>query len=96
MKTVDAKVSFNPKAPRTELLVRIVWAIAAGIVLFLFNIVAGILWVIQILYILVFGGRHKGMQSFIKTVVIQRYRLEAYLMLLTDERPPIIPESMQA
>ena len=96
MKTVDTKVVFNSRATRTELLVRIIWGIVAGIVLFIFSIVSGIVFVIQILHVLIYARRHKGMQSFIKTVVVQRFRLSAYLMLLTDERPPIIPESMPA
>jgi len=96
MKTVDAKISFLPRARRTELLVRIVWGIVAGIVLFIFSFVAGILWIIQILHILIYARRHKGMQSFIKTVLVQRFRLSAYILLLTDERPPIIPESVPA
>jgi len=96
MKTVDAKISFYPRATRVELLVRIVWGIVAGIVLSLFSIVAGILFIVQILHVLIYARRHKGMQSFIKTVLVQRFRLSAYLLLLTDERPPIIPESMPA
>jgi hypothetical protein len=96
MKTVDAKVSFNPKAPRIELLVRIVWGILAGIVLMIFSFVAAILLFVQVFHILFLGRRHKGMHAFIKTVAIQRFRLSAYLTLLTDERPPIIPESMPA
>ncbi|HLC39251.1 MAG TPA: DUF4389 domain-containing protein [archaeon] len=96
MKSVSADVKFSPKSPRVELLVRIVWGIVGGIVLGIFSFVAFVIWAIQILHILFYARRHKGMQSFIKTVVVARYRLSAYLFLLTDERPPIIPESMPA
>jgi len=96
MKSVSADVKFNARATRVELLVRIIWGLAAGIVLAIFSFVALIIWIIQIFYILIYARRHKGMQSFIKTVVIARYRLETYIFLLTDERPPIIPESMPA
>jgi len=96
MKTVDAKISFVPRSHRIELIVRIIWGIVAGIVLGIFSIVASVIWFVQLLYIIVTGYRHKGMQSFIKTVAIQHFRLSAYLSLLTDERPPIIPESMPA
>jgi hypothetical protein len=96
MRTVAAKISFNPRAARTELIVRIIWGIVASIVLFVFSFVASIVWIIQILHILVYARRHKGMQGFIKTVAIQQFRLSAYLLLLTDERPPIIPESVPA
>jgi len=96
MKTVDARVSFNQRAPRVELLVRIIWGIVAGIVLAVFSIAAAIVLFVQFFHILILGRRHKDMQAFIKTVIIQRYKLSAYLYLLTDERPPIIPESMPA
>jgi len=96
MKSVLAKVSFSEKASRVELLVRIVWAILAGIVLFIFGIISGIAWIVQIVYILVTGRRHKSLQGLIKSVTIQEFRLRSYLMLLTDERPPIVPEMMDA
>jgi len=96
MKTVDAKISFNSRSHRIELFVRIIWGLVAGIVLGIFGFAAAIIWVLQLLHILITGHRHKGMQSFIKTVAIQHFRLSAYLSLLTDERPPIIPESMPA
>jgi hypothetical protein len=96
MKSVSANVAFNPRASRVELLVRIVWAILAGLVLWIFALIAGIVWIIQILHILIYARRHKGMQSFVKSVMIQSFRLSAYIMLLTDERPPIIPEMMPA
>lgn len=96
MKSISANVSFNPRASRLELLVRIVWAIVGGIVLAIFSFVSGIVWVIQVLYVLFLGRRHKGMQAFIKSVNIQHFRLSSYLLLLTDERPPIIPQMFPA
>lgn len=96
MKTVAADVKYLPRSPRIELLVRIVWGIVAGIVLLVFGFVSGIVWIVQIFHILIYARRHKGMQSFIKAVAVQRFRLSAYLLLLTDERPPIIPEMMPA
>jgi hypothetical protein len=96
MKTVNASVSFNSKASRLELFVRIVWGFVAAIVLGIYSVIGTALWIIQILHILVISRRHKGIHAFIKTVVIARYRLQAYILLLTDERPPIIPEWMKA
>ena len=96
MKSVTADVKFASRATRVELLVRILWGLVAGIVLAIFSFVSAIIWVVQILHILIYARRHRGMQSFIKTVVVARYRLSAYIFLLTDERPPIIPESVPA
>lgn len=96
VKTVVANVRYLPRSPRIELLVRIVWGIVAGIVLFVFEFVSAIVWIVQILHVLIYARRHKDMQSFIKSVSIQRFRLSVYILLLTDERPPIIPEMFPA
>lgn len=92
MKTIQHKIIFTEKASRIEMLYRIVWAIFAGIVLWVFSLVAVIAWVIQFFYILVYKKRNMSLNNFLKIVVVQRYRLNAYLFFLTDERPPIVPE----
>jgi hypothetical protein len=96
MKTVRAEIKFGAKASRLELLIRIVWGLLAGLVLFVFAILAIVALFIQWFYILFLGKRHAGLHSWIKTFVVQRFLLTAYLNLLTDERPPIIPKMQKA
>ena len=92
MKTVDAKVTFLEKASRLELVIRIIWILLVSFVLSFFGIVAFVAQTIQWFYILFLGKRNSGLQVWIKAVVIQQFRLMSYASLLTDERPPIVPE----
>lgn len=91
MKTVKISVTSSNKASRWELLVRILWAIICGIVLFFFSIIACICAIIQWLYILITGKRSKSLNNLLKSYVIYRAQLNAYLYMLTDERNPILP-----
>lgn len=92
MKTIQHKISYVEEASRVEILVRIVWAILGGIVLFIFNLIAILAVIIQFFYVLIYGKRQKGIFDFMKAVEVQRFRLVLYLTFVTDERPPIIPE----
>jgi len=92
MKSVQHKILFVEKASRIEMLYRIVWAIIAGIVLWVFALVAVVAMVIQFLYILIYKKRQKELFNFVKVVEVQRFRLSLYLTFVTDERPPIVPE----
>lgn len=92
MKTVKSSIIYKEKAPRLELLIRIIYAIPVVIVLWIFGVIVAIVQFVLWFYILIFGKRHKGMSNFIKTYVIYLFRINSYFHLLTDERPPIIPE----
>jgi len=92
MNTVATQIKYLPKASRLELIVRFIWAIPTVIVLFVFGIVAAACFVFQWFHILFAGRRNKTLHAVVKTFIIQRYRFTAYFMLLTDERPPIVPD----
>ncbi len=91
MKTLKIEVKSDPKASRLELFVRIIWAILGCIVLSIFGIIAAICMVLQWLYILITGKRSKSLAEVLKLYLFYRFRLEGYLLMLTDERSPIIP-----
>jgi uncharacterized membrane protein len=92
MKTVATEIKYIPRASRLELIIRFIWTILAGIVLMVFGLIAVVCFVLQWLYILFTGKRSRSLHVLIKTYVIQKYKVEAYFSLLTDERPPIVPE----
>jgi len=92
MKTVKVEIKNHDKASRVELFVRIVWAIISGIVLCLFGIVALMCLVVHWLYILVEGKRHKGLNNLLRSYVVYRTKVMAYIFMLTEERNPIFPE----
>jgi hypothetical protein len=93
MKTVQQKITYAEKASRIEMLYRIVWGIVAGIILAILGIIASLATIVQFFYILIYKKRNKGIFEFVRAVVVQRFRLSSYLMFLTDERPPLVPET---
>ncbi len=94
MKSVKSKITYKEKASRLELLVRIIYAIPIAVVLWIFGILAGLAQLILWFNILIFGKRHKLLHNFVKMYITYLFRVHAYLNLLTEERPPIIPEKV--
>jgi high-affinity Fe2+/Pb2+ permease len=92
MKTVKFDVKYIEKASRLELLVRILYSIPLAIVLWLIGIIASLAEFLLWFHILIFGRRHKGLNGFLKVYLAYVTKIRAYLNLLTDERPPIIPD----
>lgn len=92
MKTVKVGIKSQDRASRVELFVRIVWTIVSSIVLWFFSILACVCAVVQWLYILVTGKRHRGLNNLLKVYVLYRTKLAAYAFMLTEERNPIFPE----
>ena len=92
METVSYSVKSAVKASRMELLMRILWAILTGIVLAVFRIIAVIAVICQIILVLVNGEKNMTLNSWIQKYVGYIAKRHSYLMLLTDERSPILPE----
>jgi len=93
MKTVKSRIEYKEKASRLELFVRILYWIPVIIVLWIFSFVASIAQLVLWFHILIFGRRHKSLSNFVKAYVNYLFSINAYFNLLTDERPPIIPDS---
>ena len=92
MKTVKSKITYTEKASRLELFVRIIYMIPIMIVLWIFGIIAAVVFIVEWLHILILGKRHKSLGKFLETYVTYVFKVNVYLNLVTDERPPIIPE----
>ncbi len=92
MKSIKVSVTSTDKAKRWELLVRILWAIVCGIILWVYSIIVLICLVVHWFYILITGKRNKTLNNVIRVYFYYRTKLEGYLFLLTDERSPILPE----
>ena len=92
MKTVKYEVKSAEKASRWELLARFVYWIPLVIVLAILQILAAVCWVFQLLIVLIAGKRNATLSKLINAAVEYKLKMTAYYMLLTDERPEIIPE----
>ena len=86
---------FEPKARRLELLIRIFYSIAILIVVFVYQLIAGILMIIQWFVILILGRRSEGLSDFIKGYLEYYVHVLPYTSWMTDERPGILPKPVK-
>ncbi len=94
MKTVKSSITYREKASRWELFVRIIYAIPLIIVAWAFGIIAGLAEIILWFHILILGRRHRSLSKFMTSYLVYMFNIRAYLNLVTDERPPIIPKKV--
>ncbi|PIN99697.1 hypothetical protein COT72_05485 [archaeon CG10_big_fil_rev_8_21_14_0_10_43_11] len=93
MKTVkDVSIKYEKKAELVELLWRIPYAIACGLVLWVFQLFIGVVIVFQLIHIIATSKRHKALHAWTHMYLTYAVHVVSYLLLLTDERPPIIPD----
>ena len=94
-KTMSQLFTFEHKARRWELLVRIFYSIAIAIVLIIYGFIAGILMFIQWFVILVLGRRSEGISDFIRGYLEYYVHVLSYTSWMTDKRPGIMPKSVK-
>ncbi len=94
MKTVNVEIKPEEKASRIELFIRLVYWIPIVIVAFVLGIISGIAWLVNIFTILILGKRILALTKFSAMQVAYQAKANSYFMLVTDERPPIMPEEM--
>ncbi|WP_321506235.1 DUF4389 domain-containing protein [uncultured Methanoregula sp.] len=82
---------YEHDASRLELLIRIVYWIIIGIILWVYGIIACICLIIQWFYILLFGKRSEGLSNFIKGYLEYMVHVLPYMYFMTDRRPDILP-----
>jgi hypothetical protein len=90
MDSVNVSVEVKKEASRLELFVRLVYWIPLVIVMWILGFLTGIILFVNIFSVLFLGKR-------VLTEIIEKYwayvaKMNAYFLLLSDERPPIIPE----
>jgi len=82
---------FEHDAGRLELLVRIVYWILIGIVLWVYGIVAGICLFIQWFHILILGRRNQALSDIARGYLEYLVHVMSYTYIMTDKRPDILP-----
>jgi hypothetical protein len=83
--------TYEHDASRLELLIRIVYWILIGIVLWVYGIVAGICLFIQWFHILVLGSRNEWLSNVAKGYLEYLVDVMSYTYIMTDKRPDILP-----
>jgi len=83
--------SFEHDAGRLELLIRIVYWILIGIVLWVYGIIAFICLFIQWFHILILGRRNQTLSDIAKGYLEYLIHVMGYTYIMTDKRPDILP-----
>ncbi len=92
METVKMTVKSDAKAGRLELIVRFIWGFICCIILEIIGMFAILAVFVQWFHILILGKRHASLAKFINSWIAGMMQLYVYILLGTDERPPLIPE----
>jgi hypothetical protein len=82
---------FEQPARRWELLVRIVYWILIGIVLWVYGLFATICLIIQWFVILILGHRNQDLSDFARGYLEYSVHVMPYMYIMTDKRPKIFP-----
>jgi len=82
---------FELEAGRLELLIRIVYWILIGIVLWIYGIITAICLIIQWIHILILGRRNESLSNFVKGYLEYYVHVMGYVYFMTDKRPDILP-----
>jgi len=80
---------FEEKAPRLELLIRLLYGIVLVTVGWGWGIAVGVVSLVQFFHILFLVKRRRGIWDFVMGYLRFTARVQAYLNLMTDQRPPI-------
>ena len=83
--------TYEHTASRFELLVRIVYWILIGIVLWVYGIIAFICLFVQWFHILILGRRNESLSNFAKGYLEYFVHVMSYTYIMTDRRPDILP-----
>jgi hypothetical protein len=86
---------YEHDAGRLELLVRILYWILIGIVLWIYGMIAFLCGAIQWVHILILAQRHEGLSNFIKGYLEYYVHVTNYRYFMTDKRPEVMPVSVK-
>jgi hypothetical protein len=80
---------------RIELLVRIVYWILIGVVMWVYGIIAFIVQFIQWFHILILGCRNETLSNIAKGYLEYMIHVMPYTYFMTDKRPDVLPVSVR-
>ena len=87
--------TFEHDAGRLELLIRIIYWILIGIVLWVYGIITFICLFIQWFHILILGSRNEWLSNVAKGYLEYLVGVMSYTYIMTDTRPEIFPVAVK-
>jgi hypothetical protein len=86
---------YERDAGRIELLVRVLYWILIGIVMWIYGMIAGICLVIQWFVILILGRRNEALSNIAQGYLEYYVHVLPYVYFMTDKRPDVIPVAVK-
>ncbi|MCU0632895.1 MAG: DUF4389 domain-containing protein [Methanolinea sp.] len=87
--------TYEHDARRLELLVRILYWIAIGVVAWVYGLLAFICLFIQWFHVLILGRRSRSLSDFARGYLEYMVHRMPYMYLMTDRRPAILPDAVR-
>ena len=87
--------TYEQDASRMELLIRILYWILIGIVLWVYGMIAFICLSIQWVHIQILGSRNEWLSNFAKGYLEYLVAMMGYAYIMTDECPDIFPVAVK-
>jgi len=87
--------TYEQDASRLELLIRILYWILIGIILWVYGIIAFICLFIQWFHILILGRRNEWLSDVAKGYLEYQVDVMSYTYIMTDKRPEIFPTTVK-
>jgi len=92
MKGIDINVPYKKKTTRVEMVYRCLYCIAYCIIGSIVGTIMCLIMTIQFLIMLITATRHDKLNHYIHIYVVWITNIAAYIYMLTDERPELIPK----
>jgi hypothetical protein len=86
---------YEQEASRMELLIRILYWILIGIVLWVYGMIAFICLFVQWFHVLILGSRNEWLSNFAKGYLEYLVNVMGYTYIMTDKRPDIFPVAVK-
>jgi len=87
--------TYEHDAGRIELLIRIIYWILIGIVLWVYGIIAAICLIVQWFHILILANRNETLSNLIKGYLDYTVHVMPYTYFMTEKRPDVLPVAVK-
>jgi hypothetical protein len=92
MKGIKIDIPYDEKTTRVEMIYRILYCIAYCIIASILGTIISFVMLIQFLIMVITATKHEKLNHYIHVYIVWITEISAYLYLLTDERPDLIPK----
>ena len=92
MEGIDINVPYKKETTRVEMIYRCLYCIAYCIIASVVGTILCLIMTLQFLIMIITATRHEKLNHYIHVYVVWITDIAAYIYMLTDERPDLIPK----